>query len=114
MSCGVKFLISLPLELFASKASRTESVLAMTTESGPAAASKPLFEAMLNKEAVGGGSASDGHGVGSRRTFDSPLIDWNPRAYTQHVSQRLEVEVQVTYFSQNFLKFGTSLCLNIS
>ena len=64
--------MSLASELTASKAALTESVLAMTTESGPAAASNPLLEAMLNREAVGGGRASEGHGVGSSRTLDSP------------------------------------------
>ncbi len=67
--------MSLPVGVFALKACRTLSVLAITTESGPAAAIRPLFEAILNKEAVGGGRASDGHGDGSSRTFDSPDND---------------------------------------
>ena len=62
----------LPVFASALKASRTVSVFAMTTESGPAAARRPLFEAILSKDAVGGGSASGGHAVGKRRSFDSP------------------------------------------
>ena len=57
------------------KACRTDSVLAIITESGPAAARRPFLEAILSKEAVGGGSALDGHGDGRRRSFDSPAID---------------------------------------
>ena len=67
--------MTLSVVLAALKPCRTDSVLAMTTESGPAAASKPFFEAILSKEAVDGGSASDGHGDGRRRSFDSPARD---------------------------------------
>ena len=67
--------MSLAVEELAVKACRTLSVPAIMTESGPAAASRPLWEATLNKEAVGGGRASAGHGDGSSRTFDSPDSD---------------------------------------
>lgn len=73
ISCGVKDfgLPSPPLE----KACRTDSVLAITTDSGPAAARRPFFEAMPSREAVGGGRALLGHGEGKSRTLDSPAID---------------------------------------
>ena len=56
----------------AEKACRTDSVPAITTDSGPAAASKPLLDAMLSNEAVGGGRASRGQGEGSSLIFTSP------------------------------------------
>lgn len=69
---GVKDLVlSSPL---AENACRTESVPAITTDSGPAAARRPFFEAMESKEALGGGRESAGHGDGSRRTLASPAI----------------------------------------
>ena len=51
---------------------RTESVLAMMTDSGPAAATRPLLEAMESNEAVGGGRESEGHDEGSNRSLASP------------------------------------------
>lgn len=74
VNCGVKGLTLFPGALLAANASRTESMLAPITESGPAAASRPLFEAMLSREAVGGGGASFGHGDGSSRSFASPAM----------------------------------------
>ena len=56
------------------KACRTDSVLATTTESGPAAASSPFFDATDSKDAVGGGRESMGHGDGSNCNFVSPAI----------------------------------------
>ena len=50
-------------------------MLAIITESGPAAASNPLVEAILSRDAVGGGKESKGHGDGSNRSFDSPASD---------------------------------------
>jgi len=58
----------------AENACRTASVLAIMTESGPAAASRPCLEAILSSEAVGAGRASAGHDDGTRRSFDSPAI----------------------------------------
>ena len=62
----------------AEKACRTDSVAAITTDSGPAAASNPFLDAMLSNEAVGGGRASLGQEVGSSRSFVSPAIEWKP------------------------------------
>ena len=59
---------------------RTDSVLAMITDSGPAAASNPFVEAILSKELVEGGSSAAGHGEGNRRSLLSPAIAWKPRA----------------------------------
>ena len=53
---------------------RTDSVPAMMTELGPAAARRPFFGAMDNNEAVGGGRESTGHGDGSNCNFVSPAI----------------------------------------
>jgi len=58
----------------AENACRTDSVPAMITDSGPAAARRPFFEAMESKEALGGGRESAGHGDGSRRSSASPTI----------------------------------------
>ena len=55
-------------------------MLAITTESGPAAAKRPLFEAMESKEALGGGRSLVGHGDGNRRTLASPERAWKPIA----------------------------------
>ena len=77
-SCGLNGLV-LPSP-GAENACRTELVSAKMTESGPAAASRPFFEAIDNNDAVGGGRESFGHGKGSRRNFASPAIDWNPMA----------------------------------
>ena len=72
VNCGVNGLM-LPSEgPGAEKACRTESVPAMTTDSGPAAASSPFLDATASNEAVGGGSVLAGHGDGSRRSFASP------------------------------------------
>jgi len=79
--------MSLAVEALTLKACRTLSVLAIMTESGPAAATRPVFEATLNREAVGGGRASVGHGDGKSRTFDSPDSDWNPRALVRSISR---------------------------
>ena len=80
----------------AENASRTESVPAITTDSGPAAARRPFFEAIERSDAVGGGSESAGHADGNRRNFASPAIAWKPRAcevkvsvQTQHSMQRI-------------------------
>ena len=63
------------------KASRTASVVAITTDSGPAAASRPLLLATLSKEEVDGGRLSAGHDEGRSRTFASPERVWNPRPW---------------------------------
>lgn len=81
---------------------RTDSVLAIITESGPAAASSPLVEAILSREAVGGGNESKGHGDGSRRSLESPASDWKPSAYS--------VSVRLCYFD---LSTKLYLCLNL-
>ncbi len=65
-------------------ASLTESVAAMTTESGPPAASSPFLEAMDSNEAVGGGRALTGHEDGSKRNLDSPAIAEKPIACEIH------------------------------
>ena len=72
---GVKGLILLSALPVAEKACRTDSVPATTTDSGPAAASKPFLDAMLNKEEVGGGRPSLGQAEGSSRIFVSPAIE---------------------------------------
>lgn len=59
---------------------RTDSVLAITTDSGPAAAIIPFWEAMLSSEAVDGGRALLSHGEGNNRSLDSPAMAWKPRA----------------------------------
>lgn len=64
----------------AENACRTDSVPATITESGPAAASRLLFEAIDSNEAVGGGRELVGHGDGKRRNFASPATAWNPIA----------------------------------
>lgn len=53
---------------------RTDSVPATTTDSGPAAARRPFFDAIDSSEAVGGGRESMGHGEGSNCSFVSPAI----------------------------------------
>ena len=58
----------------AENACRTDSVPATITDSGPAAARRPFFDAMDSNEAVGGGRDSVGHGDGSNCNFDSPAI----------------------------------------
>ena len=59
----------------AENACRIELVSARMTESGPAAASRPFFEAIDSSDAVGGGRESFGHGEGNKRNFASPAID---------------------------------------
>lgn len=49
-------------------------MVATIIEDGPAAASNPLWDAMLSNDAVGGGGASVGHD-GVIRSFVSPAID---------------------------------------
>ena len=78
VNCGVYGLIFPSAE--PENASLTESVAAIITESGPAAASIPFLEAMDSNEAVGGGRESTGHEEGSKRSFDSPAIAENPIA----------------------------------
>ena len=71
---GLKLLI-LPLAaLPAENSCRTESVLATITESGPAAARRPLIDATDSNEAVGGGRESAGQGAGNSCSFVSPAI----------------------------------------
>ncbi len=70
----------------AENASLTESVAAITIESGPAAASSPFFEAIDSNEAVGGGRESTGHEEGNKRSFDSPAIAENPIACENYQS----------------------------
>ena len=53
---------------------RTDSVLAMMTDSGPAAARRPFFDAIDSNEAVGGGRESTGHGDGNNCSFVSPAM----------------------------------------
>ena len=65
-------------------ASLTESVAAITIESGPAAASSPFLEAMDSNEAVGGGRASTGQEDGNKRNLDSPAIAEKPIACEIH------------------------------
>ena len=72
--CGVNGFVFPPPDTSAVNAFRTASVLATTTDVGPPAASIPLREAMLSKDAVVGGKLSDGHGVGSNWSFMSPAI----------------------------------------
>lgn len=65
----------LPLAAFpAVNPCRTDSVLARITDSGPAAARRPFFDATDSSEAVGGGRESAGHGDGSIRSLVSPAI----------------------------------------
>ena len=73
VNCGAKDLM-FPSPVDAVYACRTESVLAITTDSGPAAASKPFFEAILSNEAVEGGRLSDGHGEGKSFSFELPAM----------------------------------------
>lgn len=74
----------------AENACRTESVPAITTDSGPAAASRAFFEAIDRRDAVGGGSESAGHGDGNKRNLDSPAMAWKPRAYDVRVSVQFQ------------------------
>lgn len=55
LTCGSKDRVSLSPFFWASKAFLTDSVVAMWIASGPAAATRPLREAMLIREAVGDG-----------------------------------------------------------
>lgn len=67
--------MALPLAAFpAVKLCRTDSVLARMTDSGPAAARRPFFDATDSSEAVGGGRELVGHGVGSNCSLVSPAI----------------------------------------
>ena len=84
VNCGVYGLMFPSAE--PENASLTESVAAITTESGPAAASSPFLEAMDSNEAVGGGRASTGHEDGNKRNLDSPAIAENPIACKYHYS----------------------------
>lgn len=70
----MKGLVLLSTAFPAEKACRTDSVPATITMSGPAAARRPFFGAMDSNEAVGGGRASMGHGVGSSFNFVSPAM----------------------------------------
>jgi len=76
-SCGVKGWTLLPLSVMFLKASLIASAFAMTTELGPAAATRPGFDATLSKDEVGGGKASAGHASGRSFSFVSPLKRWN-------------------------------------
>ena len=80
VKCGENGLMLFRPESAAVNAFLTDSVLAIMTASGPAAASRPLFEAVLNSEDVGGGRASAGHGEGRSLTFASPARERNPSA----------------------------------
>jgi hypothetical protein len=81
LTCGSKGLMLLVPDAVAENASLTESVLAITNPSGPAAARRPWVDAMLNKEHVGGGRESEGQGVGSSRTLESPAMDRKPTSF---------------------------------
>lgn len=70
----MKDLILPSVALPAENPCRTDSVLAIITDSGPAAARRPFFDAMDSKEAVGGGRESMGHGDDSNCNFVSPAI----------------------------------------
>lgn len=76
--------------LAASKAFRTVSVVAIYSASGPAAATRPLREAMLKSEAVGAGGVDH---LGVSWSLASPATERNPRPYviatTRHVSRVL-------------------------
>lgn len=70
----VKGLIPPLAVLAAENPCRTDSVPATMTDSGPAAARRPFFDATDSNEAVGGGRESMGHGDGSNCNFASPAI----------------------------------------
>ena len=77
VACGVNgcFVLSFdPLEA----ACLTLSVVAMTSASGPAAASSPRPDATDRSEAVVIGNFSGDHGVGSSRTLFSEAKAWKP------------------------------------
>ncbi len=80
VNCGENGLMSLAAEPDDVKACLTDSVLAIMTTSGPAAATRPLFDAILINEEVGGGRASDGQGDGSSLTLASPAMERKPSA----------------------------------
>lgn len=64
-----------------SYAFRIDSVVARITQSGPAAATSPLFGAMLMRDEVEGGRFAAGHGDGSSCNLASPAIAKKPNAY---------------------------------
>lgn len=55
-----------------------DSVVENAMKSGPAAAARPLFGAMLRSDDVAGGCSSHGF---VRRTLASPATERKPRAY---------------------------------
>lgn len=81
LSWGVNPRISESPSLGSSKVFRTDSVDAMTRPSGPAAATRPLREAMLRREAVEAGFEGQGE---VRRTLASPARARKPRAYRSY------------------------------
>lgn len=60
--------------------SRTADVLAMTSASGPAAATSSFLEATPKRVAVGLGRSERGHGEDSSCSFVSPAIERKPTA----------------------------------
>jgi len=76
LAWGVNERTSLSPILSPSKAFRTDSVVAMWTASGPAAATRPLREAMLRSEAVGAGA---GDHLEVSWTLASPAMERKPR-----------------------------------
>lgn len=84
------------------------------TDSGPAAASKPFFEAIDSNDAVGGGSESLGHGEGSKRSFASPATAWNPMAYNVEISMiHPHMVSKLSYLCLYFLQVRPRLYLYI-
>lgn len=79
LAWGTKGRISLSPFFGASNAFRTDSVLAMTTPSGSAAATRPFRDAMLRSEAVGAGGWPPHFEVSW--TLASPAIERKPRPW---------------------------------
>ena len=94
-------------------APRTDSVLATTNASSPAAAMRPFPDATVSREAVGGGRASTGQGVGRSRSFRSAASARNPSDYTLE-SAEVQREISLeAYIGLDLLKIRTNLHLSI-
>ncbi len=73
---GAKVETTSPSPAFSSNALRTFSVDVTTSTFGPAAASRPGFEAMERRLAQAGGTSLVGHGSGRILTFFGPAPPW--------------------------------------
>lgn len=104
-ACGVKEAVLFSCAAPDVYAFLTDSVLAMTNVSGPAAASKPFADETLSRDAVEEGSLSAGHDCGRRRSLVSPAIARKPRVYDSQ--SLLHYLVTSTYLCLNFFEIWT-------